>query len=180
VNAYFNPERQFASRGDTTAFPRPPELAARSSAQSSAGTALGAGGGVLPERVSSVASALSTREDAVAACNPDPVTLCLGDGRFAITIDWKDFRGRVGVGHSHALNGTTGYFRFFDEENVEIAIKVLDGRALNGHFWVFYGALSNVEYTIRVEDTVTGAARSYLNPLHRFASRGDTVAFADP
>jgi hypothetical protein len=80
-------------------------------------------GGVLPERVSSVASALSTREDAVAACNPDPVTLCLGDGRFAITIDWKDLRGRVGVGHSHALNGTTGYFWFFDEENVEIAIS---------------------------------------------------------
>ena len=39
------------------------------------------------------------------------------------------------------------------------------------------GALSNVEYTLTVTDTVTGAQRQYHNPSGRFASVGDPVAF---
>ena len=44
---------------------------------------------------------------------------------------------------------------FFSPDNVELIIKVLDGRSITGHFWVFYGALSNVQYTITVKDTQT-------------------------
>ena len=54
---------------------------------------------------------------------------------------------------------------------------MLDARALNGKFWVFYGALSNVEYTIRVTDTETGQVKTYTNPNGTFASVGDTDAF---
>jgi hypothetical protein len=75
------------------------------------------------------------------------------------------------------LSDETGYFWFFSDSNVEVVIKVLDGTALNGHFWVFYGALSNVEYSLTVTDTVTGEERTYHNPAHRFASVGDTRAF---
>ena len=81
------------------------------------------------------------------------------------------------MGTAEPLNETTGIFWFFDEANVELAIKILDGRTINDRFWVFYGALSNVEYTITVEDTETGEVRVYFNPLHEFASRGDTAAF---
>ena len=56
-------------------------------------------------------------------------------------------------------------------------MKVLDGRAVNGHFWVFYGAMSNVEYTVQVRDTLTGAVRTYRNPPGQLASRADTEAF---
>ena len=58
-------------------------------------------------------------------------------------------------------------------------MKVLDGRPLNGPFWVFYGALSNVEYELTVTDTVTGLRRTYQNPAHTFASTGDTAALSD-
>ena len=54
---------------------------------------------------------------------------------------------------------------------------MLDARSVNDHFWVFYGALSNVEFTIRVTDTATGAVRTYRNPSGTFASRGDVEAF---
>jgi hypothetical protein len=54
---------------------------------------------------------------------------------------------------------------------------VLDGRGVNGSFWFFYGALSNVEYTLTVTDTTTGAVRTYRNPVGNFASVGDTGAF---
>jgi hypothetical protein len=58
-------------------------------------------------------------------------------------------------------------------------VKVLDGRPVNGKFWVFYGALSNVEYTVAVTDTdtQTGLRRTYRNPSGRFASVADTGAF---
>ena len=56
-------------------------------------------------------------------------------------------------------------------------IKVLDARAVNGRFWVFYGALSNVGYTITVTDTETGDAKTYRNELGSFGSVGDTAAF---
>ena len=58
-------------------------------------------------------------------------------------------------------------------------IKVLDGRALNDHFWIYYGALSNVEYTVTVTDTVTGRRKTYINPEGRFASAGDVRALPD-
>src|SRR5262249_2578869 len=56
-------------------------------------------------------------------------------------------------------------------------VKVVDGRAFNNFFWVFYGALSNVEYTLTVTDTATGAVRSYSNPQGTLASVSDTSAF---
>jgi hypothetical protein len=42
---------------------------------------------------------------------------------------------------------------------------------------VFYGALSDVAYTITVTDTATGTVRTYDNPAGQLASRADTAAF---
>jgi hypothetical protein len=56
-------------------------------------------------------------------------------------------------------------------------VKVVDGRAVNGKWWVFYGALSNVEYTVTVTDTQTGAVKTYFNPQGQLASFADTTAF---
>ena len=76
-----------------------------------------------------------------------------------------------------ALSGDTGYFWFFTDTNVETVVKVLDGRPVNDKFWLFYGALSNVEYTLTVTDTETGRVKTYKNPSGRFGSVGDTGAF---
>jgi hypothetical protein len=59
----------------------------------------------------------------------------------------------------------------------ELAIKVLDGRAVNGSFWVFYGALSDVQYDVTVTDTTTGQVRTYHNTAGTLASVADTKAF---
>ena len=76
-----------------------------------------------------------------------------------------------------SLSGDTGYFWFFGATNVEVVTKVLDGTSLNGKFWFFSGALSNVEYTLTVSDTRTGAVKKYKNPAGQFASIADTGAF---
>ncbi|MDQ2978459.1 MAG: hypothetical protein M3R62_04510, partial [Acidobacteriota bacterium] len=83
----------------------------------------------------------------------------------------------TGVGTAVGLTGDTGYFWFFSSNNVELAVKVLDARGLNSRFWVFYGALSNVEYAMKVTDTLTGNVNTYSNPSGRFASVGDTEGF---
>ncbi|MCB1007544.1 MAG: hypothetical protein KDB94_01480, partial [Acidobacteria bacterium] len=93
------------------------------------------------------------------SCVPDERRLCLQEGRFAVETSWRDFQGNTGVGTAVALSADTGYFWFFVDTNVEAILKVLDGRPVNDRFWVYYGALSNVEYTLTVTDTLTGAVK---------------------
>ncbi len=115
---------------------------------------------------------------ATGSCAPSSTRLCLNGGRFAVEARWKDFAGHTGAGQAVPLpGGDTGYFWFFDEANVEVVLKVLDGSSLNGRFWVFYGALSTVEYTLTVTDTLTGVVKVYTNPSGRLASVADTAAF---
>jgi ELWxxDGT repeat protein len=117
------------------------------------------------------------RAAAAGSCGADALHLCLDAGRFAVEASWTDFSGHSGKGQAVTLTGDTGYFWFFDSANVEVVLKVLDGRAVNGKFWVFYGALSNVGYTLKVTDTTTGAVKVYTNPSGTLASVADTAAF---
>lgn len=111
--------------------------------------------------------------------SPADSTLQLRDGRFLLTVDWQDFDGGSGSGRGVQLTNETGYFWFFDPDNIELTIKVLDGRPLNGAFWVFYGSLTNVQFELRVTDTLTGESRTWTNESGNFASVGDTAAFPD-
>src|SRR5262249_8246926 len=115
-----------------------------------------------------------TRTIAVSApapvCVPNGTTLCLNTGRFRVQVTWRvPSQGTSGAGNAFALTGDTGYMWFFSANNIELVIKVVDGRAVNGKFWVFFGALSNVEFTITITDTVTGAVRTYFNPSGQLA-----------
>ncbi len=75
------------------------------------------------------------------------------------------------------LTSDTGAFWFFGEDNLELILKVLDGRAVNGHFWFYAGALSDVAYTITLTDSLTGKVKSYHNDPGHLASRADVEAF---
>ncbi|MCG8462216.1 MAG: hypothetical protein MI919_38520 [Holophagales bacterium] len=109
-------------------------------------------------------------------CVADADTLCLDDGRFSVEVTWRDRDGNSDRGQTLPQTVDTGAFWFFEPTNLELMVKVLDGRQINGKFWVFYGSLSNVEYTITVLDTVTGRVKTYQNPLDNFGSDGDTDA----
>ena len=88
-------------------------------------------------------------------------------------LQWSE-EGGNGSGRPVQVTRDTGYFWFFDSANIELVLKVLDARAINDAFWIYFGALSNVEYEITVRDTITGAAKLYRNPPGNFASVGDT------
>ena len=114
-----------------------------------------------------------------APCTPDAETLCLNDGRFRLTLDWRTRAGASGAGQAVPLTGDTGFFWFFNPANVEAVVKVLDGCATAlGGFWVFAAGLTNVETTLRVQDVETGFSRLYTNPLGAaFQPVQDTAAF---
>ena len=56
-------------------------------------------------------------------------------------------------------------------------MKVLDGRLVNGKFWVLYGSLTDVEFHLTVTDTSTGVSKTYDNAAHNQASKIDIKAF---
>jgi|GEM_PF-5182368 len=153
---YRNPERRFASRGDTTAFPE-------------------GGYGTIPPEGEVTEPVVSTVSPS--PCLPGPATLCLAGGRYRVEVEWADFTGGSGVGTAVPVTDDTGLFWFFRESNLELAVKVLDGVAVNDHRWVFYGSLTSVAFDLRVTDTVTGRQLLYRNPPRNLASRGDTTAF---
>ena len=78
-----------------------------------------------------------------------------------------------------ALTPDSGYFWFFDPANVELTVKVLNGCAVNNHYWVFAAGLTNVNVVLTVTDTQTGQTKSYTNPQGRtYLTILDTGAFA--
>jgi hypothetical protein len=165
---YFNPQGNLASVADTSAFPDSGEPVT---------SALTANGRERPASLAAAGRADPPSAVAREVCQASATTLCLDQGQFEVKVAWKTREGVTGVGRAMPLTGDTGWFWFFDDDNLELMIKVLDGRGVNGNYWVFYGALSDVEYTITVRNTATGAIKSYFNPQRNLASVADTSAF---
>lgn len=110
-------------------------------------------------------------------CTGGPV-LCVNQARFTVSVDYATPQGDSGAGQAVQLTGDTGYFWFFSPDNVEMVIKVLDACSFSNHFWVFAGGLTDVEATVTVTDTETGASTVYSNPLGTpFQPVQDTAAF---
>jgi photosystem II stability/assembly factor-like uncharacterized protein len=112
------------------------------------------------------------------SCIATDTTLCLAGGRFALAVHWRRGDGREGDARAIPLTDGSGGFWFFSPESVELVVKMVDGRAVNNHSWVFGGALSDVAYTLTVTEMATGVRRTYENPRGRLASFADTGAFA--
>jgi len=114
-------------------------------------------------------------------CTPSGDTLCLQRGRFAVTVVWQTFFGTSGPGVPRPVTDHTGAFWFFDPNSLELMVRIVDTRAQNGYFGVFYGSVTNVGFGLTVTDTATGQVLAFVNPLGTFAGGGLAEAFAaDP
>jgi hypothetical protein len=109
---------------------------------------------------------------------PDELSLLLNGDRFRVTTAWRTGENATGFGQPVELTSDTGFFWFFDPANVEAIVKVLDGCALNGRYWVFAAGLTDVRVEMKVTDTVSGRSHTYLNPPGTpFAPIQDTGTF---
>jgi hypothetical protein len=115
-----------------------------------------------------------------AACVPNSTTLCLSDGRFAVTSTYRT-RDSSGQGRAVALTADTGYFWFFGSSNIEVVVKLLNAciASLGNKFWVFAAGLTDVEVVVTVTDTRSGTVKNYVNPMGTaFQPVQDTNAFS--
>ncbi len=181
VRAYTNPQgTAFQPIQDTAAFTDSGAASLRESASVAAGN--------ISEYLSSLSSPVENenvdtsvprRALSPAACAPGATALCLNGGRFRVSVTWTKPDGGTGAGQAVGLTADTGYFWFFSSNNVEMVIKVVDGRPLNQRYWVFAGGLTNVQVVITVADTEAGTSKTYTNPQGTaFQPVQDTAAFA--
>jgi hypothetical protein len=73
-------------------------------------------------------------------------------GLFQATLLWRD--PAVGTGTYAAsavqVSDKSGYFWFFDPASTEVSLKILDGTAINGFYWVFVASSNNVLFDLTV------------------------------
>ncbi|MEM7051502.1 MAG: hypothetical protein AAF604_17680 [Acidobacteriota bacterium] len=138
-------------------------------------TASPAGGAVIAWREPGNLSAL--RIPLHEGCVTQGTDLCLRQ-RFRIRTLWRDPRtGRSGTARAAAVTAETGSFWFFDQDNLELFVKILDGRPVNGRHWMFWTGLTDLELWMVVEDTLTGTAETYYNPPATLPAQADTRTF---
>jgi len=160
---YHNPPGSQCGLADTSAFPRSMPSSARSS------RAL-ASSSVRPEVVSGELAGGRP-------CEPSETALCLRN-RFRIEVSWRDPRtGDTGVGRVLPGTDDSAFFWFFDPGNVELVVKLIDGRRVNGHFWLFAGGLTDVEVTVHFTETLNGLTKIYRKEAFDLCGLSDTAAF---
>ena len=117
-----------------------------------------------------------------APCDGDANTICMLDDRFSVQVDFRTFDDPTlqrALAVTEVTSSDSGLFYFFDENNWEFLVKMVDGCTFNDSFWVFAAATTNLEYTLRVTDSENGCVKNYFNPLGQSAPAiTDTAAFA--
>ncbi len=91
-------------------------------------------------------------------CEPET---CLGGGRFHVAVGFTaphsfDPTSSVNTYPASRLPGAFGsnaaLYYFFDPDNPEMLLKVLNGCAINGHWWVYGSAATDLPYKISISD----------------------------
>ena len=105
--------------------------------------------------------------------------LCLIGNRFEATLVARDQRtGNTGVGSPLPQSDIFGYFSIpaltNNATNPEVFVKVLDA---GGKFWVFYGGLTDFEFTLTIRDTKTSAVKTYFKEAGSLCGGADTRGF---
>jgi hypothetical protein len=102
------------------------------------------------------------------SCHPgrDRNCLSLHGGRFLVSLAAEDPRTHTSApGQGAQQTQEFGWFSLpvftGNEENPEVFVKILDGRSVTGHFWVFHSGLTDLGYVLSVTDTATGETRNY-------------------
>jgi murein DD-endopeptidase MepM/ murein hydrolase activator NlpD len=98
-------------------------------------------------------------------CGNDPHLLCLFGGRFGIRLTARTTDQATVPGTALPYNESFGSFSLptltGDGERAEVAVKLIDGFAVDGSVWVFHSALTHLPYTLEITDNASGAKQTY-------------------
>ena len=111
-------------------------------------------------------------------CIPGGLSLCLLDSPFEARVGWTTSSGASGIGQGVQLTRESGYFWFFNPENIELTVKVLDGCGVNNHYWVFASGMTDVGVRLTIWNHARPGTKEYTNPQGQaFRTILDTTAF---
>ena len=102
----------------------------------------------------------------------------------AFTFDWYEVKicyetrdGRTGPGRPKSIGSTeSGLIWFFDQNNIELLVKVLNGCRINGYRWIYVAPATDVAFNIEVEAQLTGEKWELRNPQGAQTVAGDIQA----
>ncbi len=113
-------------------------------------------------------------------CTEGETNVCLQGGRFKVegrvsytnqtTGEYvNNQKAKVKNAMVNGIRKTSSLFYFFNEVNPELMVKVIDGCGVNGKYWVFGSAATDLDYSVIVTDNATGVTLPYYrnvgNPL---------------
>lgn len=129
-----------------------------------------------------VANGITESRSGVSRATATSTQLALMNNRFALTLSARDPRtGKTASGVTLPKNDESGFYTLpaltGDANNVEVFVKIVNATSLDGHYWVFFGGLTDFEYTLTVTDTSTGKVRSYTKPSGSACGGFDTTGF---
>ncbi|MEO8431832.1 MAG: PKD domain-containing protein [Acidobacteriota bacterium] len=101
---------------------------------------------------------------------------------FDATLSARDPRtGATGGGIVIGQNDVYGYFALpslsGNAGNPELIVKMVDASGIGQGYWVFYGTMTDLEYTLSVREVSTGATKTYVQDPARPSGRFDTSGF---
>ncbi len=169
-------------RSDTAAFPCDATAASWAIGDGSRGPQSSGGANLVEES----AAEQVTRSEAVRVpasagdetdCEPDSPALTLRGG-YTVSMCYETSKGEVGDAGDWELDSEqSGLLYFFDRDNVEVLLKVLDGCGVNGHRWVFVAPVTDLAFNLVVEGP-NGHRWTHSNRLGQTAdAASDTSAF---
>ncbi len=101
---------------------------------------------------------------------------------FDLTLTARDPRtGSTGSGRVIGQNDVYGYFSIPDVSgnagNPEVIVKMVDATGIGQNYWIFYGCMTDLEYTLSVKENATGAVKRYAKDLGKPCGQFDTSGF---
>lgn len=114
------------------------------------------------------------------ACVANATTACMLGGRFRTTMTWTDpYANSQGNGRVINIAGVGDDQTFWSmypqaPNNIELVVRMVDGRAANGKFWTSAAGFAVAGYTISIQDTQT------CNTWTRTVAPGSSEIVKDP
>ncbi len=102
---------------------------------------------------------------------------------FDLTLSARDQRtGATGAGIVIGQNDVYGYFSLptlsGNAGNPELIVKMVDASSIGQNYWVFYGSMTDLEFTLAVKENATGIVKTYTQDPAHPSGQFDTSGFA--
>src|SRR5579864_9382106 len=101
---------------------------------------------------------------------------------FDVTLTATDQRtGANGAGLVIGQNDVYGYFSLptlsGNAGNPEVIVKMVDASGIGLNYWVFYGTMTDLQYTLSVKENATGVVKTYSQNPNAPSGQFDTSGF---